>query len=286
MSDLIEHDQEEESFFVSMTDMVVGILFIFIILVMYFAFDFRDKEEELSNVEQSISEARAEILDELERSLKQAGVNVSVDLDNGILRLPSELLFDPASSALKPEALFGVEALANALVIASRCHVFLETDNIADECDPDTHIIDTIFVEGHTDGDPLLTRGRDNWNLSTERAVNTYRKLIDFQPILQELRNADIGGEPIFSVSGYADTRPTSFEGFHDYKVLTKTSPVTEAQLRKLIDSTSDPEEREQLGELLSRAKKANRRIDLRIIMARPGIEAVQEELDQAVGGR
>lgn len=276
MSDLIEQEQEEESFFVSMTDMVVGILFIFIILLMYFAFDFRDKEEELTNVEQSISEARVEILEELERSLKDAGVTVSVDLDNGILRLPSELLFDPASSQLRPEALLGVEALANALIIATKCHVYTNDGAMAPECGPDEHVVDTIFVEGHTDGDPLISRNRDNWNLSTERAVNTYRKLVEYQPGLETLRNAAEDGNPIFSVSGYADTRPSSFQSDGEAAQIRN-----ESELRALLESTTDRRTRQLILAELEDAKRVNRRIDLRLIMARPGLEEVQEELDR-----
>lgn len=39
---------EEENYFVSMTDLMVGLVFVFIILLMYFALQFQDVTEELT----------------------------------------------------------------------------------------------------------------------------------------------------------------------------------------------------------------------------------------------
>jgi flagellar motor protein MotB len=66
-----------------------------------------------------------------------------------------------------------------------------------------TATVETVFIEGHTDetgGD------RRNWQLSTERAVNTYRELIRVAPTLRDLQNRR--REEIISVSGYSSTRP------------------------------------------------------------------------------
>ena len=70
--------------------------------------------------------------------------------------------------------------------------------------------VDTIFIEGHTDSDPIENhpRYRSNWDLSTERAINTLTKLEEDNESLKQLKNAV--GNPIFSCSGYADTRPVT----------------------------------------------------------------------------
>src|SRR5690606_29731735 len=57
--------------------------------------------------------------------------------------------------------------------------------------------------EGHTD---VTGEDRRNWQLSTERAVNTYREIVAVASGVRNLRNRQ--GEEILSVSGYADTRP------------------------------------------------------------------------------
>ena len=45
------HGESEESFFVSMTDIMVGLLFIFIILVVYFVLQVRIENEKLIRIE-------------------------------------------------------------------------------------------------------------------------------------------------------------------------------------------------------------------------------------------
>lgn len=90
-----EHEVvEEENYFVSMTDMMVGLVFIFIILLMDFALDFRDVTAELSGADRT----DAQILHEMQESLREKGVQVSRDTQNGVLRLPDSILFDSARS--------------------------------------------------------------------------------------------------------------------------------------------------------------------------------------------
>lgn len=95
------HDQlaDEENYFVSMTDLMVGLVFIFIILLMYFALQFQEVTEELTGA----NKTRTEILEQLQETLKARGVEVIIDRDNGILRLPDSILFDSGQSQLKVE---------------------------------------------------------------------------------------------------------------------------------------------------------------------------------------
>ena len=99
--------------------------------------------------------------------------------------------------------------------------------------------LDTIFIEGHTDNRAFWgAPGKGNWGLSTFRAISLWEywgEAIDKDMALYDLRNHE--GQPLFSVSGYADTRP-----------------VTEVQ-----NEESDYE--------------LNRRIDIRITIRRPDAE-------------
>jgi flagellar motor protein MotB len=87
-----------------------------------------------------------------------------------------------------------------------------------------------VFIEGHSDRDPLAPGGAftDNWDLSTARALATYRELMAAEPALSG-QNA----RPLFSVAGYGPDRPIA------------------------------PGDSEQ-------DKARNRRIDLRVVMATP----------------
>jgi flagellar motor protein MotB len=105
-------------------------------------------------------------------------------------------------------------------------------------CKESPHRIDAIFVEGHTDIDPMRG-GMDNWDLSVRRATNTYRQLVSASPELGRLTNFPAGetnSVPVLGVSGYGPDRP--------------------------IARGQDAE-----------AKRLNRRIDLRFLMATPQTE-------------
>jgi flagellar motor protein MotB len=72
--------------------------------------------------------------------------------------------------------------------------------------------VETVFIEGHTDNTPigreLRARFPSNWELSTQRAINTWRAIFKASLKLENLKNKK--REPLFSCSGYADTRPVS----------------------------------------------------------------------------
>src|SRR6516162_383538 len=95
---------ESENYFVSMTDMMVGMLFIFIIMLMTFALSYRQREDvSQSDIDalrravevvdkkiedfRKVYETRARFLEDIERRLRKANVQVQVDPATGVLRL-------------------------------------------------------------------------------------------------------------------------------------------------------------------------------------------------------
>ncbi|RMD63078.1 OmpA family protein [Candidatus Parcubacteria bacterium] len=202
----------DESYFVSMTDLMVGVLFIFIILLMVMAMHFTRATEELTGANQT----RTEILRELRRLLEQNGVRVIIDEDHGILRLPEEVLFDTAQAELNEQGRRAVRHLANAFLHVLPCYAWHPTLQSDRSCEGVAeHKIETIYIEGHTDKRPIRsTRFPDNWVLSAARARETYLALLEFAPELRAFRsgNPDEEGEanglPLFSIAGYGATRP------------------------------------------------------------------------------
>lgn len=223
---------EEENYFVSMTDLMVGLVFVFIILLMYFALQFQEVTEELIGANQT----RTEILEKIQETLKAKGVPVIIDRENGILRLPDSILFDSGQNQLKAEGRVNVGYLAEALRDVLPCYSNgLERSA---SCPPSKHLIESVYVEGHTDSDRFAGAGalKDNWDLSVVRATNTFRALTDLQPDLISLCSPkQTRCEPILSVSGYGPQRPVP------------DTKGTEFQ-----------------------RKQQNRRIDLRLIMMAP----------------
>jgi len=112
--------------------------------------------------QKKIAEARAAMFRTLAdklRSMVDAG-QIKVTVRNGrmLLVLPNDILFDSGKTELKPE---GKDALAKvAKVLATMDRRFL--------------------VAGHTDNLPIKTKKfQSNWELSTQRAVEVVRLLID-----------------------------------------------------------------------------------------------------------
>ena len=219
-----EQEEIEESYFVSMTDIMVGLLFIFVIMLMAFGLMLKEAEGrtkktqvELKEVVRSTSQELAKIqevegirdrmLDEIRRRLHADGVRVSVE-ENGVLRLPDEILFPKDEYRLSMEGINAIKHLAHALDAILPCYAKPAASARSRDCRPaipDTVHLEAIFIEGHTDKDG---DDNNNWLLSARRAISTYIKLDESLFIANTLRNAN--GQPLFSISGYGKHRPVN----------------------------------------------------------------------------
>lgn len=227
-------EEEEESYFVSMADMMVGLLFIFIILLLYFALQFRQTTDTLTGAGQT----RTELLRTLERDLKARGLKVTVDTRTGVLRLPDDILFDTGAYELSAQGRQAVGIVAGELASVLPCYADVQPGGPRCRGRQAAHRVDSIFIEGHTDRVPLSGAGavRSNLDLSALRATRTFQEIMTARTDLQQLVSVN-GAErtPIFGVSGYGDTRPVS-------------------------DASGDDEV----------VNRRNRRIDLRFLMVTP----------------
>jgi chemotaxis protein MotB len=239
-------EEEEESYFISMSDMMVGLLFIFIILLLYFALQFRQTTDTLTGAGQT----RREILETLKRRLDERlrpyDLTVRIDPVTGVLSLPNSVLFATGEYELSPRGREAVGIVAEELEAVLPCYSDVQAGGPA--CrgrQPAVHKIDAILIEGHTDSDPLLGAGpiRDNFDLSALRATHTFRQLLQVRPNLRALENrSGPRPVPILGVGGYGDFRP-------------------------------DPEARGSAEEI----KAQNRRIDIRFLMVTPRAAAETE---------
>jgi chemotaxis protein MotB len=247
LDDAHEAEVDEENYFVSMTDMMVGLVFIFIIMLMYFALQFQDITDHMTGADRE----RAEILKQLQQTLKEKGVEVTIDTQNGILHLPDAILFDRGQADLKPEGEIAIGHLADALTEVLPCYTDVRNSVAVRPrtCSNTTYRIESVYVEGHTDKDNLNGGGliKNNLVLSAIRATNTFKSIIDRRPEVGS--RCSWKGQhcsAVLSVSGYGPERP--------------------------VDDGNSPE-----------AKQRNRRIDLRLTMVAPdsqaAIQAVSREL-------
>lgn len=221
--------EEGENYFVSMTDMMVGVLFVFIIMLMTFALDFRrttDTQEDALKVAQEVAsrldrlqaDVRGEIgrldkaqqdrrglIADIRAQLAREGLDVQIDEANGVLRLNEDAVrFAPGRADLVDANKENVGKIARVLARVLPKYAACRTPAAAAACTPPAGAaIDTVFIEGHTDA---TGADAENWQLSTARAVATYRELVAVAPTLRTLLN--LHREEVISVSGYAATRP------------------------------------------------------------------------------
>jgi chemotaxis protein MotB len=263
---------EGENYFVSMTDMMVGMLFIFIILLMSFALLFRQQtdatratqtrkiehanaiETKLEDIEKHIrqqidqihqaSVLRQKLLREIDAQLRRENLIVQVDESNGVLHLTEDTIrFAQNDANLNDRARQNVGKIARVLARVLPAYAACPRGVPGAACQNQTNAsIETVFIEGHTD-----TTGSDdqNWVLSAQRAANTYRELTTVARELRQIHNRS--NQEILSISGYSSTRP--------------------------IDPANSPG-----------AWEKNRRIDLRFVMD-TDVAAGLEQLQALLGG-
>lgn len=220
--------QEGENYFVSMTDMMVGVLFIFIIMLMTFALDFRrttDVQEDALKVAQEVAaklnelerqvrdqienldkvqQVRRQLLFDIKEKLAAEGLLVQIDEANGVLRLTEDTVrFQLSRSDLEGNYKDNVGKIARVLEKVLPKYVPCRSTPVANCIDTGAAALETLFVEGHTDS---TGKDAENWQLSTARAVSTYREIVATSPALRTLLNTR--KEETISVSGYSSTRP------------------------------------------------------------------------------
>jgi flagellar motor protein MotB len=252
--------ENDESYFISMTDIMVGLLFIFILIIMYFSFQLKIQTEAKESYAQTAIDHRANILINIREHLKKEGINVKIDTEQGILRLPEGVLFASGIAEIKAGTRAKVvsQKLATIFTDVLKCSVFnlknkpFDTSSECKEQNESFVFLESIFIEGHTDdvrvsvnglqGDRNLT---SNLRLSARRATNTYNTMLVNRPILEKYRSPL--KQAIFAVSAYGKTRP--------------------------IDDNKNT---------LGRAN--NRRIDIRLLMFVPGTSAAVLDFKKKIG--
>lgn len=197
--------EDSESYFISMTDMMVGLVFIFVILLAYYAITFQVKSQQFEGSARARSEILTALQQEIESELK---TKIYISEETGILRLPERILFKRGQSTLTSDGENSVAVVANAMAKVLPCYT--EGAECLGRAKSD-YRVDAIFVEGHADAAPFTNGlGFDNYNLSLQRAVTTFRRLKASNPKLDELRNlpeTQAGSARILSLSGYGPDR-------------------------------------------------------------------------------
>ena len=232
---------EENPYWMSFSDMMSALLVIFILAAVILILQLMEKQkafdQQVSQLEKA-EQVRNDMLKEAVAELRKRGIKVEVSENHTVLRIPNELLgFDTGAYEVLPR----YQATAQEIG---------EVINAVISKDDRVQYLDTVFVEGHTDNRPYNNAQiKGNWGLSTFRAISLWQFWSSELPEaarLNRLNNQD--GDPLFSVSGYGETRPVN-------------------------DQQSSEED-----------YRLNRRIDIRFTIRRP-LSAEYEGVREMLGG-
>ncbi len=194
------------NYFISMTDMMVGLIFLFIIMLMFFALKLERTATEGAGLIASLTtteETRAHILTELGEDMTRQGITVLLAAQNGVLSLPENILFDKGRAELSRRGDEAVAILAKSLYANLLCYTVPVAKAAAKDCPETLHSVEAVLIEGHTDSDGIDAA---NWNLSVKRSFNAYQSLMAANPLLASLTNRN--GQVLFSIAGYGKQRP------------------------------------------------------------------------------
>lgn len=235
--------EERKDLFGPVADLMVGVIFIFIILLIGLALHLQPEDyqrlrdccdqmkvenkrlkafgryvggqlDTLFTGLAAANETRAELLEDMRRKLQVLGIQVTIDPTNGTLKLPSGGLFLAGQAEPTPQGRETIRKLGEVLSGTLPCYAgTVAPGDLLAGCRVINQYtsLSSAYIEGHTDVVPVsqgLGRLRDNWDLSAARAIETFKLLRVTYPLLSELRNRD--GDTLLGVSGYAETRPAT----------------------------------------------------------------------------
>ena len=182
---------DDKAFTMSLSDLLAGLLAIFILVLCFTTLYYQKARARYTDN----NIMREELIKDIQREMAEKGIDVNVEPDKGMIHVPANLLFATGEADLGPQGQAAVYELASSIL----GHV-KDKEHYAN--------IGTIYIEGHTDNVPIENyKFASNWELSTQRAINTYNMMRRMYPTdMDQAKN--LLGEPMFSCSGYADTRP------------------------------------------------------------------------------
>lgn len=201
---------EENPYWVSFSDLMSGLLVIFLLAVVALILELTEKNqkidegiEELKKAEQ----ARQSIINEVKTELQKMNIVVEIADNETVLRIPEKTLTFRSGDDKIPKTKQKQEAVKNIGHVLHRA--ILRDGRYA--------YLDTVFVEGHTDSDGIKYRGKGNWGLSADRAISVWKAWLNndsLTPKFDEFKNH--ANQRLFSVSGYAATRRIELNEFSD----------------------------------------------------------------------
>lgn len=226
-------------FWMSVSDLMAGLIFIFLIILTVFSIQFKKEQNEFIKAKaelQAPAITRQHILVALRKMISKEDLQVEILPEDGILRLTETTLSFPSARAVPDEEkLPNLGKVARALTSILPCFSKAEPPSLQQGADPSwcqatakqekyqcpknlSGSIESIMIEGHTDATIVRASAGylDNLSLSAARATTVLRLLKMCDPQLGLLFNKK--DEPLVGASGYSSLRPIIKENPKDPK--------------------------------------------------------------------
>ncbi|MBE7218308.1 MAG: hypothetical protein INR64_07545 [Caulobacteraceae bacterium] len=213
-------EEESESYFVSLSDLMAGVLFLFIIMLTYFGLELRKTADAVSEHKTPVAakaapkptpvaapptpatpppeDLRTALLQRLQLLLLQAHSPATVDIAAGVVRIPNGVVFG-GSDQVSPQGQATLAGVAGALMQVLPCASTGPGAPQPEYCPSGPGRLAGVNLEGHAGV------GADSLTRSAVQAAAAYRGLTAAQPALGNLHSDPHGGgPPLIAVVGYA----------------------------------------------------------------------------------
>ena len=187
----------------SISDLLMGFLFIFILILLKFIVDYHNKKDALSRP----LKERDILLENLKKEIEKKDIKAKIDKKNGILELPEVLCFQKSKYTLNKKQEENLKDLRN-IFVKVICYSNLDSKEMKKRweltynkkfekkkyCQNKKHVeglIDTILVEGHADSTPIgsyfLDKGiTTNVDLAMKRSQSVFEFLLKYKEPTQQ----------------------------------------------------------------------------------------------------
>ena len=133
-------ENHENAFNLSISDLMAGMLSIFILAVCYFMLNLGQvKDQYMGN-----NAKRDQLLEEIQEEMSERGISVKIDKKQGVLRIPEGALFAQGEADVKEEGQQVIRNLGDVL------YQLLDKKEYK-------NVVETVFIEGHTDNVDIHT---------------------------------------------------------------------------------------------------------------------------------
>lgn len=156
-------DEDSGGYWISFSDLMAGVLIIFMLLFIYKILDVQQTIETKEQVIDELSNTRANIISMLQEEFKKENIEIKIDPKTGAIQLDEAILFDYGQNTLKPQ---GAEFIGRFMPIYVK--ILLGKEDIKSQ-------VSEIVIEGHTDSEGGYTY---NLKLSQERAFNVANYMV------------------------------------------------------------------------------------------------------------